>query len=247
MIAPDQKSLRIPVGILGAHGRMGQALIVALESHPRLFLGTALDAGGDLDELLACAVAIDFTMPAASAAFAREAAKRNLPLVIGTTGLSEDQEDAVRKASQAIPIVYAANMSIGVTVLAALVEQAAKLLANDYDIEIAEMHHRHKADAPSGTALLLGRAAAAGRSVDLETVRADHRNGKRLAGEIGFASLRGGDVAGDHTVYFAGDGERLELTHRASSRSVFAQGALRAAEWVIAQKPGLYGMRDVLE
>ena len=240
----------LPVAILGGQGRMGQAVIAALEGHPRLGFSASVEADQHVLALEGCAVAIDFTTPSASVFYATEAARRALPLVIGTTGLSAEQQEVISQAARQIPIVQAANMSVGVTLLAILVEQAAAGLGPEYDIEILEMHHRNKLDAPSGTALMLGHAAAAGRARELPEIEVRNRIGgetqKRASGEIGFASLRGGDVAGDHTVYFAGDGERLELTHRASSRAVFAQGAVRAAEWVIDQPPGLYSMRNVL-
>ncbi len=169
--------------------------------------------------------------------------------VIGTTGLSAGQEDALERAALHTAIVRAANMSLGVNLLLALVEQVGRALDADYDIEIVEMHHRHKVDAPSGTALALGRAAADGRGVDLaavaERVRAGH-TGPRRRGDIGFATLRGGDVVGEHSVIFAAEGERIELTHKASTREVFARGAIRAALWARGKPPGLYGMKDVL-
>jgi 4-hydroxy-tetrahydrodipicolinate reductase len=172
---------------------------------------------------------------------------------VGTTGLSEADKKLLVEASRTIPLVYAPNMRVGVNVLLKLVALAAQRLGADYDVEIVEMHHRHKVDAPSGTALQLGEAAAAALGRDLKTDGVFVRNGvvgERKPGAIGFASLRGGDVIGDHTVIFAGSGERIELTHKASSRATFAQGALRAARFVAARRaakaPGLYGMRDVL-
>lgn len=192
---------------------------------------------------------IDFTRPDATVAHAEIAAKTATAMVIGTTGMDESQVERIRAAATRIPIVMAANMSVGVTLLAALTRRAAALLDDDYDIEIVEMHHRHKIDAPSGTALALGRAAAQGRKIDLETRTAEGRVGRtgpRKKGDIGFAVLRGGDVVGDHTVVFAADGERLELTHKASNRRVFARGAVRAALWAGGRAPGLYSMDDVL-
>lgn len=193
---------------------------------------------------------IDFTSPAAAAIHARLAAETRRAYVVGTTGLAADQEAALREAATRTAVVWAPNMSIGVNLLFSLVEQVAAVLdPATYDIEIVEMHHRHKVDAPSGTALGLGRAAAAGRNVALDAVAVrsrDGHTGARRAGDIGFATLRGGDVVGDHTVVFAADGERIELTHKASSREVFAKGAVRAARWACGQPPGLYSMKDVL-
>jgi 4-hydroxy-tetrahydrodipicolinate reductase len=194
-------------------------------------------------------VIIDFTTPAASVAHAELAARARVAHVIGTTGLDETQMAAIGHAAAKAPIVQAPNMSLGVNVLLALVERAASVLDADYDIEIVEMHHRHKVDAPSGTALALGRAAATGRTVDLTAVAQKVRDGitgPRRRGDIGFAALRGGDVPGDHSVIFAGEGERIELTHKASSREVFARGAVKAARWAHGKPPGLYAMTDVL-
>ena len=194
-------------------------------------------------------VVIDFTAPAATADHARLAARLGKAMVIGTTGLDAGQSRAIEDAARQAAIVRAANFSVGVTLLVDLVERAARALDPGYDIEIVEMHHHHKVDAPSGTALALGRAAARGRGVELEKVWRKERDGivgARPRGEIGFASLRGGDVVGDHSVLFAADGERIELTHKASSRQVFAKGAVRAALWVAGRKPGLYALTDVL-
>jgi 4-hydroxy-tetrahydrodipicolinate reductase len=180
---------------------------------------------------------------------ARIAAEKGVAYIAGTTGMAECDEDVLREAAERIPVVYAANYSVGVTLLADLVRRTAARLGPEFDIEIVEMHHRHKVDAPSGTALALGRAAAKGRGVMLDEVAVRGRDGvsgAREKGTIGFAALRGGDVPGDHTVIFAGDGERLELSHRASGRDIFARGALRAALWAIGKEPGLYNMRDVL-
>jgi len=194
-------------------------------------------------------VAIEFSTPAATVKHAKIAAKAGVAYIAGTTGMAECDEDVLREAAEQIPVVYAANYSIGVTLLADLVRRTAGRLGPEFDIEIVEMHHRHKVDAPSGTALALGRAAAAGRGVELNDVAVRGRDGvtgAREKGTIGFAALRGGDVPGDHTVIFAGDGERLELSHRASGRDIFARGAVRAALWAIGKPPGLYNMRDVL-
>jgi 4-hydroxy-tetrahydrodipicolinate reductase len=193
--------------------------------------------------------AIEFSTPAATVKHAMIAAKAGVAYIAGTTGMAECDEDVLREAAERIPVVYAANYSVGVTLLADLVRRTAGRLGPEFDIEIVEMHHRHKVDAPSGTALALGRAAAAGRGVELNDVAVRGRDGvtgAREKGTIGFAALRGGDVPGDHTVIFAGDGERLELSHRASGRDIFARGAVRAALWAIGKPPGLYTMRDVL-
>ncbi|MDH5748478.1 MAG: 4-hydroxy-tetrahydrodipicolinate reductase, partial [Rhodospirillales bacterium] len=170
-------------------------------------------------------------------------------LVVGTTGLTAAHQGALEAAAKKACLIQAANFSLGVNVLLGLVGQTAGLLGDDYDIEIVEMHHRHKVDAPSGTALALGRAAADGRGVDLDKTAQrvrDGHTGERRRGDIGFATLRGGDVAGDHTVIFAADGERIEITHKAGNRGIFARGAVRAAMWSAGKAPGLYSMRDVL-
>jgi len=264
----------LKLGILGCSGRMGRMLMAGALADPafRLVggvdradspaigqdLGTlagalplGLSAGSDLEALLAEAdTVIDFTAPAATVANAAAAATAGTALVVGTTGLSAQQVDALRQAAERVAVVFAPNMSLGVTLLAALVRQAAARLGDDWDIEIVEMHHRHKVDAPSGTALGLGRAAAEGRGIDLEANairQRDGHTGARPRGPIGFATLRGGDVVGDHSVIFAAEGERLELTHKASSRAVFARGALRAALWTRGRGPGLYDMNDVLD
>ena len=264
------------VGIVGCAGRMGRAnMREALEAegvalaggveragHPALGqdLGdlagldpVGLVATDDLAGLLAASDAvIEFSTPAATIATAALAAARgSCAHVIGTTGLDAAQAEALREAARRVPIVWAPNMSLGVNLLLGLVEQVARALDPDgFDIEILEMHHRHKVDAPSGTALALGHAAARGRGVELDTaaVRArDGITGPRAAGQIGFAALRGGDVVGDHRVLFAGLGERLELAHVATDRRIYARGALRAATWASAPRPpGLYGMADVL-
>ncbi len=193
---------------------------------------------------------IDFTVPAATAHHAALAAKTGTALIVGTTGLSPDQQAEIDGAALKTAIIQAANFSLGVNLLAGLTRQVAAILDDNFDIEIIEMHHRHKVDAPSGTALALGQAAAEGRGVDLgETAQRvrDGHTGARRAGDIGFASLRGGDVVGEHSVIFAADGERIELTHKASSRSIFARGAVRAALWTDGRAPGLYSMKDVLD
>ncbi len=240
----------ISVAVFGGRGRMGQTLRTCLDDHPRLRPGAVLEQGYTLSPLDGCDVAIDFTSPLAAAAHAQACVERGVALVIGTTGLTHQHEEALRAASVHVPIVYSSNMSIGVNLLAALVRQTAAQLGPEYDIEIVELHHNRKIDAPSGTALMLGREAAAGRGQSLDDLRAKPREGQsapRRGGEIGFSSLRGGDIPGEHTVYFVGEAERLELTHRAGNRLIFARGALRAAEWVAGRTPGLYSMRNVLE
>jgi 4-hydroxy-tetrahydrodipicolinate reductase len=261
------------ITITGASGRMGQMLVRQIAKTPGARLVAAVEAPGakalgrDAGEqaglealgvkitddtaaaVTAAQVVIDFTVPAATVAHAEIAAAKGTALVIGTTGLAPDQAKRVEAAAGRVPIVWAANMSLGVNVLMALVERTAALLDADYDIDVLEMHHRHKIDAPSGTALALGQAAAAGRAVKLEEVwrkTRDGHTGARPTGEIGFATLRGGDEVGFHTVMYAGVGERLELTHRAFSREIYANGALKAARWVSGRKPGLYTMKDVL-
>lgn len=261
------------IGIVGAAGRMGRMLVAAVQqadgaelaggteaaAHPDIGtdLGTlaGVDAAGvalssDPRALFDTADAvIDFTVPTATAAHAALAEETNTALVIGTTGLEVQHQDAIERAAERVAIVQAANFSVGVNLLLGLVEQAARALPEAYDIEVVEMHHRHKVDAPSGTALALGHAAARGRDVNLDDVAQRVRDGitgERKSGDIGFATLRGGDVVGDHTVMYAGPGERVEITHKAASREIFAGGAVRAAQWTAGQKPGLYSMKDVL-
>ncbi len=263
----------LKIGVLGAGGRMGRMvtqvahetagceLAGGVEPLGSPFLGQDLGAlaglrpfgiavEADAAAVIARADAvIEFSAPAATVEHAGLAAESGTVHVIGTTGLAAADEAALQKAAARAAIVYAPNMSLGVNLLMSLVGQVARALDPDYDIEVFEMHHRHKVDAPSGTALGLGRAAAAGRGVDLDEVseRArDGHTGARRAGDIGFAVLRGGDVVGDHTVVFAAEGERLELTHRASSRAIYARGAVKAALWARGKPPGLYAMKDVL-
>ena len=193
---------------------------------------------------------IDFTVPVATKLHLELAQATGKALVVGTTGLGPDVLAAITAAAKKAPLVRSANMSVGVNVLLALTRKLAATLGDDYDIEVVEMHHRHKVDSPSGTALALGEAAAQGRGVSLDNAARRTRDGQvgpRPAGEIGFATLRGGDVVGDHTVIFAADGERIEITHKASSREVFAKGAVRAAIWSAGRAPGLYSMADVLD
>jgi len=266
----------VRVAIAGAGGRMGHALVEAALANPDVEVAAALDVGGsaaigrdagerigrrtgiavvdDVDAAVAASdVLIDFTRPEGTLAHAGACARHGTGLVVGTTGLSPQQKAELASHARRIAIVLAPNMSVGVNVLAKLVALAASRLGPSFDIEVVEMHHRHKVDAPSGTALLLGEAAASAAGTTLEASGVFERHGTtgpRKAGTIGFATLRGGDVVGEHTVVFAGEGERIELTHRATSRQTFAAGALRAARFVAerrdAKQPGLYDMSDVL-
>lgn len=262
----------LKVVIAGCSGRMGHALLETVFADADLVLHGALDRtdnpnlGRDAGEqfgklsgvkvtadveatLKGADVLVDFTRPEASMQYMDACQKANVSMVIGTTGFSAEQKAAIEAASKNIPIVFAPNMSVGVTLLINLVEQAAKVLKDGYDIEVVEMHHRHKVDAPSGTALRLGEAAAHGIGQDLKDCAIYAREGvtgEREAGKIGFATLRGGDVVGDHTVMFAGIGERVEITHKASSRATFAIGALRAAKFLALKQSGQFDMQDVL-
>ena len=237
------------IGIIGSAGRMGQALVDAIQVDGHEHAG-GVDKDGDLAALIAASdIVVDFSNPHALEANLDACVAAGKPIVIGTTGLEERHHFLIDDAARDIPVLQTGNTSVGVTMLAALVEQAARQLGEDWDIEILEMHHRHKVDAPSGTALLLGEAAAKGRAVDLKdhSDRArDGITGGRKAGNIGFASLRGGSVAGDHMVIFASDNERIELVHRAENRAIFANGAVKAAVWLMRQKAGRYNMQEVL-
>jgi len=259
------------IALVGVNGRMGRALVQAVQEDKASVLSAAfvrqgsalrgLDAGevtgfGRLDVPLLDVidtqlfdVLIDFTRPEASMSYLRACVQANKPMVIGTTGFSASELDDMREAAQQIPIVFAPNFSVGVNLMLGLVAKAAQVLT-DYDIEVIEAHHRYKVDAPSGTALRLGQAAADALGWNLEDCSVYGREGitgERPAQQIGFATVRGGDVVGDHTVLFAGLGERVELTHKASSRLTFAQGAVRAAQWLVTQPAGLYDMQDVLD
>ncbi|MDR0588615.1 MAG: 4-hydroxy-tetrahydrodipicolinate reductase [Burkholderiales bacterium] len=263
------------VAIAGASGRMGQTLIDMVTASPTMLLTAALEQKGnpsigreagaflgkttgvtvsdDIEKAVrASDVFIDFTRPAGTLAHAKVCGEVGCAMVIGTTGFKDEEKRALSAFGKKIPIVWASNMSVGVTVLKQLIETAAQKLRG-YDIEIVEMHHKHKVDAPSGTSLLLGEAAAKGVGVALKEKAVFTREGiigERPAGTIGFATLRGGDVVGDHTVMFCGEGERIELSHRASSRKNFGAGALLAAAFVAQRraenKPGIYSMEDVL-
>lgn len=259
--------------VAGAGGKMGRTLIRAIAETPGAVLAGALEApgsellgkdsgllaglpgngieiSGDLWTLSKDADGIlDFTVPAATIANVAIAAQRGIVHVIGTTGLSASDNAVIKSVTSQAIVVQSGNMSLGVNLLAALVKQVAKALDEDFDIEILEMHHRQKIDAPSGTAYLLGQAAADGRGVDLDqrSVRArDGHTGARNRGDIGFATLRGGTVTGDHTVIFSGPYERVELAHKAEDRMIFARGALKAAMWAQGKTPGFYTMADVL-
>jgi 4-hydroxy-tetrahydrodipicolinate reductase len=257
------------IAIAGCLGRMGATLVEAVQADDRFALvagseragfnvteaQTALAAYGaanlfvtsDPTELVKNAEAIiDFTAPDATLAVARAVAERGSIHIIGTTGWTADQQRQLERYAAKGRIVQSGNFSLGVNVLERIVEEVASLLDEAYDIEISEMHHKHKKDAPSGTALMLGRAAAAGRNVDLEKKKTLDRNGERKRGDIGFSITRGGDVVGIHDVTFAGPGELIMLKHQAFNRSIYAAGALKAALWAKKQKPGLYSMKDVL-
>jgi 4-hydroxy-tetrahydrodipicolinate reductase len=261
------------IGVVGCAGRMGRLVVAEVlgtrgcslaagserPGHPDLGKDVGALAGaaprnvavGDDPEAVfrSADTVIDFTAPAASVRHAELAARLGKALVVGTTGLDDAETKALREAGVRTVVVRAANMSVGVNLLLGLTKQVAAVLGPDYDVEIVEMHHRHKVDAPSGTALALGEAAAEGRGVRLAEVAKRARDGltgARRAGDIGFAALRGGDVVGDHSVIFAADGERIELTHKTSARAVFAKGAVRAALWCRGKPPGFYSMRDVL-
>jgi 4-hydroxy-tetrahydrodipicolinate reductase len=250
----------VRVGVAGAGGRMGQALLEAATSIEGFVVGSAVDLapgswgnvaiGTDVSAAIAaCDVLVDFTRPAGTLEHVRACVAAKRPIVIGTTGFGPGQVDEIRRAAASIPIVMAPNMSVGVNVMLRLVELGSRALGADYDIEVFELHHRRKVDAPSGTALKLGEVAAAARQSRLEDVgvHARHGNtGERKPGSIGFSVARGGDVVGDHTVFFAGTGERIEITHRSSSRATYAVGAMRAARFLAGRPPGLYDMQDVL-
>jgi 4-hydroxy-tetrahydrodipicolinate reductase len=262
------------IAVMGAAGRMGRELVRAIAATPGCVVAGGTERAGsstvgsdigilaglaeplgvvvtdDALELITRADAIlDFTTPAATVDLAGLAANARIVHVIGTTGLGAEHESAIKAAARHATVIKAGNMSLGVNLLTALTRKVAAALDADFDIEIIEMHHKHKVDAPSGTALMLGAAAAAGRGADLATqsVRSrDGHTGARRKGDIGFATLRGGNVVGEHTVIFAGEGERIELTHRATDRGIFARGAVKAALWGRGKGPGLFDMADVL-
>lgn len=262
------------IGIIGCAGRMGQVLINEVLSNPNTTLSGGIEREGsqfigkdlgelvmrekngltvhsDLDKLFQDSDAvIDFTAPEASVEAAKLSAKHHKIHVIGTTGLTEIQYASLSESAKDAVIVWSSNMSIGVTILNTLVEQVAGWLDDSYDIEVLEMHHRHKKDSPSGTAITLGEYAAKGRGVELKDVACYAREGivgERPKGEIGFATLRGGGVIGDHTVMFASEDDRIEITHKSSSRNIYAKGAVRACLWAKGQNPGIYSIKDVLK
>jgi 4-hydroxy-tetrahydrodipicolinate reductase len=259
----------IRVAVPGAAGQMGRMVIEAVLADPeRLALAAAIERpgheqlgkpaaaatavaiGADAAAALADAdVYIDFTVPENSAKLVELAAARNVAAVIGTTGLGPGARAAIMRAGAKVPVVLSPNFSLGVNLLLALVEQAARALGPEFDLEVVELHHRKKRDAPSGTAIAIAEAMARGRDIDLGAVKRFAREGDvgpRRPGEIGVVALRGGDVVGDHTAFFLGPAERLELGHRAGSRAIFARGAVRAAAWVVGKPPGVYSMKDVL-
>ena len=261
------------LAVMGAAGRMGLALTRAVTETDGLTVAGGIEAPGSeaigrdigelaglgslgvqitdspLDLIVNVDGILDFTAPAATVEFAALAAQARIVHVIGTTGLDDADEEKLAAAARHATIVKAGNMSLGVNLLVALTQRVAAALDEDFDIEIVEMHHKHKVDAPSGTALMLGEAAAAGRDIPLaeRSVRVrDGHTGARRRGDIGFATLRGGSVVGEHRVIFAGEGERVELTHKAADRAIFARGAVKAARWGQGKPPGLYSMMDVL-
>ena len=237
------------IGIIGCNGRMGQAIARVLASGDHECSGGAgrADPVGDLAD--ASDALVDFSAPGALKDNLHAAIGAGIPILIGTTGLNEAHQRAIEEAARVVPVLQTGNTSLGVTLLSALVAQAAARLGTDWDIEVLEMHHRRKVDAPSGTALLLGEAAAAARGIDLarhtESGRHGH-TGQRGEGAIGFAALRGGTVPGEHSVIFAGEDERITLSHSAQDRSIFARGAVAGAAWLIGKAPGRYTMEDVL-
>ena len=237
------------IGIIGSNGRMGHALVSAIEEAGLVHAG-GIDKDGDLAALVAASdILVDFSSPHALESNLAACIAAGKPIVIGTTGLEERHHWLIDDAAQDIAVLQTGNTSLGVTMLAALVREAASRLGPDWDIEIVEAHHRMKVDAPSGTALLLGEAAAAGRHVDLASHSERGRDGitgARREGAIGFASLRGGTIAGDHQIIFAGNEESITLSHRAENRMIFARGAVKAACWLQAQNPGRYTMPQVL-
>ncbi len=253
----------VKVGVFGASGRVGKLILEDLKDTPNISLSSvyvrnnlnfSIDPSvlvtSDMKSFLkGCDVVIDFSLPDASQNLVENAIKTPTPLVIGTTGLNAHQLNLLKQASEVMPILYATNMSLGVALLNKLVKQAAAALEG-FDIEIVEMHHKHKKDAPSGTALTLGESACAGRGLDLDKVRISGRNGnigERSKDEIAVMALRGGDIVGKHTVGFYNDGEFLELNHTATSRNTFSKGAIRAGIWLANKEAGLYSISDCLE
>jgi len=263
----------LPLAIAGAGGRMGRALLELVHGTDEFTLHAALVSpksrlvGTDAGELAGCgrsgvllgddlaaalagsAVLLDFSTPETTVLLSAACATHGVPLVSGTTGFSAQQRAAIESAAQAVPMCLSANFSTGITLCLDLLRQAARVLAEDADVEIIEAHHRHKVDAPSGTALAMGEAVAHTWGQSLSQLAVYHREGMvgpRSKGSIGFATVRGGDIVGEHTALFATEGERLEISHRAGSRKAFARGALRAARWLVGRPPGIYDMEDVL-
>jgi 4-hydroxy-tetrahydrodipicolinate reductase len=238
------------VAVAGASGRMGRMLIEAVEAAPDCTLAGTLDIGQDIAAGLASAqVLIDFTRPEGTLAHLAACRERGVKMVIGTTGFTEPQRAQIAAASRQLALMVSPNMSVGVNVVMRLLDTASRALADGYDIEIIEAHHRHKVDAPSGTALKMGEVVAAALGRDLAQCAVYGREGvtgERHPSTIGFATVRGGDIVGDHTVMFCGTGERIEITHRSSSRATYAQGALRAARFLADKANGLFDMNDVL-
>ncbi|MEI6566703.1 MAG: 4-hydroxy-tetrahydrodipicolinate reductase [Verrucomicrobiota bacterium] len=236
--------------IVGSKGRMGRALVANAANDPELFVAAEVDQGDDLRRVIdLCDAVVDFSSHSATAGVAALCAEKGKSLVIGTTGHSNEDRSGIIRHAERIPMVLSSNYSTGVNTLFWLTRKAAEILGPDFDLEVVEMHHRLKKDAPSGTARSLAEVLAEVRKEQLDEVMRHGREGivgERTSREIGMHSIRGGDVVGDHTVIFAGIGERVELTHKASTRETFAKGALRAAKWASTQKPGLYDMRDVL-
>ena len=250
MHSPTPNPAATRIGIVGAKGRMGQALLACASRIPEVQIVAAIDQGDDLAGAVSGAdVAIEFSFHQVTVPVVQLCVGGRKALVIGTTGHSESEAAAIREAGRTIPIVWASNFSTGVNTLFWLTRKAAEILGPGFDLEIVEMHHRLKKDAPSGTASTLAEILAGVRQQQLSDVLRHGRHGivgERTTAEIGMHAIRGGDVVGDHTVIFAAKGERLELTHKASSRETLANGALRAAQWVIHQPPGIYTMQDVL-
>ena len=264
----------VKVAIIGVAGRMGRTLIEAAKEYPNIRLGAAIESKGSqllgmdagllagneelnvkvsdslANEVDHFDVVVDFSRPAGSLAALSICAEHGKAAVVGTTGFTENERKKIKHFSSHIPIMHAANMSVGVNLCLNLLEKAAHVLGDDYDIEVIEAHHRHKVDAPSGTALAMGEVIAdtLGRDLkDCAVYGREGHTGERDKKTIGFETIRGGDIVGDHTVLFAGVGERVEIVHKASSRMTFARGAMRAAGWVVNRPPGMYDMRDVLD
>lgn len=242
--------MTVKIGIYGCNGRMGQTLMKAVEAAEGAELVGGADKGDDIKALVDKADAIiDFTRPEATLDLAEIIAEQGKVQIIGTTGFTDEEFAELKSYGAKARIFQAGNMSVGVNLMNALIQKAASLLDESYDVEIVEMHHRHKVDAPSGTALMMGEAAANGRGVSLkdkQVLSREGHTGERNSGDIGFATLRGGSVIGDHTAIFAGDSDRIEITHKSSSREIYAEGAIKAAIWANSQPNGFYSMQDLL-